>query len=122
MGVRRKNGEQKAKNRGPETGTKEYNFAAIGFRFDILFTLDTIVRAGREIICKPPAVGPAARSTLAWGSWIRDRDQGAEIRGQRSEIRKTLVEVRGLPGLKIETWGTQPCWSYLSHQPEIEVS
>jgi len=32
-------------------------------------------------------------------------------KGQRSGIRKgLLVEVRGIPGLKMQTRGTQTCW------------
>jgi hypothetical protein len=38
---------------------------------------------------------------------MRVRGLSTAIRGQRSEIRKTLVGVHGLPGPKIRTWGTR---------------
>ena len=56
-------------------------FAAIGRRSDIFFTLDMIVRVGAEIICTPH---------LRWGWRLAIRSHG----------------VRGIPGPKSGTWGT----------------
>jgi hypothetical protein len=50
--------------RGP--GTKK--FAALDFRFDILFTLDMIVRQDGEIICKH----------LRWSQLLALRPQGLQ--------------------------------------------